>query len=185
MSKSTKIIAALGVVAGLGVAALPLSTYAATDSKDVTFSVEVGESISLAVDNATVATTTALAAGQALTSGLTTTATVITNAAGGYTLTIADKDADTNLVGTTDTNATIATGASLTAGTEAWAVKGGNLTDWTAMVASTDTALVLADTNTATAAAGENTPIDFGVSTAATTKADTYTDVVTLTATTK
>ena len=35
MTKSTKIVAALGVVAGLGIAALPLGTFAASDSKNV------------------------------------------------------------------------------------------------------------------------------------------------------
>ncbi|MBR2659459.1 hypothetical protein IKD60_01730 [Candidatus Saccharibacteria bacterium] len=49
MSKSTKIIAALGVVAGLGVAALPAFTYAASVDGDAEVIVEVSPAISLAI----------------------------------------------------------------------------------------------------------------------------------------
>ena len=51
MSKSTKIIAALGVVAGLGVAALPLSSYATdgTVSGNVTISATITDSIAMRI----------------------------------------------------------------------------------------------------------------------------------------
>ncbi|MBR2989624.1 hypothetical protein IKF40_01700 [Candidatus Saccharibacteria bacterium] len=49
MSKSTKIIAALGVVAGLGVAALPAFTYAASVDGNAEVIVEVSPAISLAI----------------------------------------------------------------------------------------------------------------------------------------
>lgn len=50
MSKTTKIIAALGVVAGLGVAALPAFTYAtATISEDVDLVVEVPSAIAIEI----------------------------------------------------------------------------------------------------------------------------------------
>ena len=50
MSKSTKIIAALGVVAGLGVAALPAFTYASsTVAGQVTLEAEVGEAIAMTI----------------------------------------------------------------------------------------------------------------------------------------
>lgn len=52
MSKMTKVIAALGVVAGLGVAALPLSSYAATGSVGV--KVAVDSSISLSTSTNTI-----------------------------------------------------------------------------------------------------------------------------------
>ena len=55
MSKMSKAIAALGVVAGLGVAALPLSSYAADGSVDAKATadvqVQVGGAISITVDN--------------------------------------------------------------------------------------------------------------------------------------
>jgi len=49
MTKTTKIIAALGVVAGLGVAALPLSSYAATVSGNVNVSAQVTDSIAMRI----------------------------------------------------------------------------------------------------------------------------------------
>ena len=50
MSKSTKIIAALGVVAGLGVAALPAFTYATeTVSGTVDVYVEIPEAIAMTI----------------------------------------------------------------------------------------------------------------------------------------
>lgn len=51
MSKMSKAIAVLGVVAGLGVAAMPLSSYAAgnVDSKNATVEVTVGGGISLTI----------------------------------------------------------------------------------------------------------------------------------------
>ncbi len=50
MSKSTKVIAALGVVAGLGVAALPAFTYAASSvAGEVELSVNVDEAIAMTI----------------------------------------------------------------------------------------------------------------------------------------
>lgn len=49
MSKSTKIIAALGVVAGLGVAALPMASYAATAGQTISGNVAVGASVNDAI----------------------------------------------------------------------------------------------------------------------------------------
>lgn len=52
MSKMSKAIAVLGVVAGLGVAALPLSSYAAnTSTATADVQVKVGGAISMTVDN--------------------------------------------------------------------------------------------------------------------------------------
>lgn len=49
MSKTTKIIAALGVVAGLGVAALPAFTYATSTTGDVQVVVEVDSAIAMTI----------------------------------------------------------------------------------------------------------------------------------------
>lgn len=55
MSKMSKAIAVLGVVAGLGVAAMPLSSYAANYSQSTSaiVSAEVGGAISIAVEDVT------------------------------------------------------------------------------------------------------------------------------------
>ncbi|MBQ3271537.1 hypothetical protein IJG78_02820 [Candidatus Saccharibacteria bacterium] len=49
MSKTTKVIAALGVVAGLGVAALPAFTYAAQVAGEVQIDVEVPDAIAMTI----------------------------------------------------------------------------------------------------------------------------------------
>lgn len=116
MTKSTKIIAALGVAAGLGIAALPAgSIFAQTltpldlttntkQSQDVTVSLTVGEAITLGVENVKCATTDGAATEGAEVS-LTVKATGScshavagsTNAAAGYTLSVKDGDSETAL----------------------------------------------------------------------------------------
>ena len=51
MSKVTKTIAALGVVAGLGVAALPLASYAA-DTQNIAVEAKIGETLSVGTPTA-------------------------------------------------------------------------------------------------------------------------------------
>ena len=97
MSKSTKVIAALGVVAGLGVAALPLSSFAASTG-DVNVKVEVGSTISMTIDGAD-HSTTALEKSVAMDnndtdSSLTASIKVTTNDANGYILSVKDKNGD-------------------------------------------------------------------------------------------
>jgi hypothetical protein len=119
MTKSTKIIAALGVAAGLGIAALPAGAIFADDnvliplvltsntkqSQDVTVSLTVGEAITLGVQNVKCATTDGAATtGDAV--NLTVKATGScshriagsTNKATGYTLSVKDKDDNTALM---------------------------------------------------------------------------------------
>lgn len=88
MSKMTKAIAALGVVAGLGVAALPLSSYAATDpaTANVVVSATVPEGLSISTDEAKLDLGTVMPDGDAKTGKI--TATVTSNAAGGYNINI-------------------------------------------------------------------------------------------------
>ncbi len=115
MSNMTKTIAILGVVAGLGVAALPLSTYAApvvwnqTDSDDVsktnigvdggqnyvttdptTITLEIQDKLSIESDQATVTltNTTAGATAGLYTGDNAVNVTVITKNSGGYKLTM-------------------------------------------------------------------------------------------------
>ena len=83
MTKTTKIIAALGVVAGIGVAALPISSFAAS-TQDVTVRVTIGSSIAVGVDQDTTEVT--MSPNQTDASTLKTKVTVTTNNAAGYQL---------------------------------------------------------------------------------------------------
>ena len=88
MSKITKTIAALGVVAGLGVAALPLASYAdSPDSKPITVNANIGSSFSLTVDKNAVTlapTNNGPVVNTETDGGI--NATVTSNNANGYTL---------------------------------------------------------------------------------------------------
>ena len=105
MTKSTKIVAALGVAAGLGIAALPAGAIFATDlipfdyttatdaDKDVTVKLNVGESIAIATegdecDAGTTAVKSTASCAQKIAGG--------TNNEFGFTLSVND-DADTSL----------------------------------------------------------------------------------------
>lgn len=193
MSKMTKTIAVLGVVAGLGVAALPLSSYAAevtntgatSATADVTFQATVGNSISITAADDTVAVTDVIA-NQDVKEG-STTVKIATNNATGYQLQIKDKDADLALkpaaAGTADG---IATGVPAK-GTNAWGFKA-SVTDATITLADTGyraikaTNQILAEKTTASAAEGDVVTLTFGVTVDSTILPDTYSDVVTLTA---
>ena len=115
MTKSTKIIAALGVAAGLGIAALPagaifadtllpLSYDNSKTSQDVTVSLTVGEAITLGVENVKCATTDGNATNGAEVS-LTVKSTGScshkiaggTNKANGFTLSVQDAGGSTAL----------------------------------------------------------------------------------------
>lgn len=228
MSKSKKALAVLGVVAGLGVAALPLSSYAApindggtgdlapatgsvADSLKVkttiedTLSIEiVGNDDSHTVDTAETASHVVLlsAGGNTtidglLTNGSTATGiakvTVATNNAKGYNLYL--KGATAELVGNTSTNTIPAVGATpvMDGTTSEWGYKtaanaaatnNGTLTNlktnWTA-VGTTDA--VIATNAAATHSAGDVIDLTFGASASPSQAADTYSDVITLTAT--
>ena len=184
MTKSTKIVAALGVVAGLGIAALPLGTFAATDSKNVEVELTVQSAINISSSSDSKCSATMLP-------GQTATCTAkigyATNNAAGMTLTLKDADTDTNLVHADDSTATIATGAdAVAAGTEKWNVSGGLLSN-AAMVASTGTALTVASENGPVdkSASANMITMTYNFSTAANTKSGVYSDIVTYTATTK
>ena len=185
MTKSTKIVAALGVVAGLGIAALPLGTFAAEASKNVEVELTVDSAINIASGSADDCKASMLP-------GQTATCTAkigyATNNATGMTLTLKDANEDTNLVHADDSTATIATGAGAVAeGTEKWNVSGGLLSSPTAMVASNATALTVASENGPVDKSATNDMITmtYHFSTANSTKSGVYSDIVTYTAATK
>ena len=108
---------------------------------------------------------------------ITGTVTIGTNAADGMNLTVIDKDTTTALTGAS-TSATIPTGTTIAAGTAAWGISGGALTNVTAMPASTGTALSI---YTGNAAEEVDKVMTYHFSTAPDQAADVYSDVITYT----
>ena len=175
MSKITKTIAALGVVAGLGVAALPLASYAA-DTQNIAVEAEIGATISVETPSAATVEI-APTNGAAATEG-SSSVTVKTNNLNGFKLNIKDSDSETGLTGT---GGTIAAGTTLDGSVSAWAYKGGDVADYTAI---TTADVALKTTSAPTAAAGETVEITFAVAADANQTSGTYTGGVTVTAVT-
>lgn len=158
MSKYAKIIAALGVITGLGIASLPVATFAAPIALDgsvpatqnVVVQLTVGDAVAVSADNGTANGGNA-APNQAknATSGI----SYATNAANGMVVNVKDVDEDTNMtvsghtgtVAGTDVIAAGTTGS--TAGSGSWSIKGGLLTADTTMVKQSETALKVAESN--------------------------------------
>ena len=158
MSKYAKIVATLGVITGLGIASLPVATFAAPIALDgsvpatqnVVVQLTVGDAVAVSADNGTANGGNA-APNQAknATSGI----SYATNAANGMVVNVKDVDEDTNMtvsghtgtVAGTDVIAAGTTGA--TAGSGTWSIKGGLLTADTAMVKQSETALKVAESN--------------------------------------
>ena len=172
MSKITKTIAALGVVAGLGVAALPLASYADT-KQTITVNAQLDQTLS--VGTPTQATVTIPVTNNAEVAQGSTSVTVTTNNDGGYTLNIKDADGTTTLA---DGDNNIPAGKP-TQGVSAWAYKGGDTADWTKI---TESDVALKTTDAPTSNTGEAVEISFGVTAAANQAAGTYTGAVTVTA---
>lgn len=194
MSKITSAMAALGVVAGLGVAALPMATYA-QQSGPVTIQAEVNSSIAVSaadelVDLGTINSGTPIHE----------KSTVVTvTGTGGflYTLKVEDTDSVTDLVKVDGDGSYIASptdaqkipaNANLAKGTSGWAFKGGDLTAWTAMAASgAPVTVVNAGTLAAptddgdTALKSNQTEVTFGVSAGSGLDNGTYKDQVVFT----
>ena len=225
--KSTKIIAAAGVVAGLGVAALPAMTFAAAEvAGQVQLDVEVQPAIAMTIEGNNDATlggvdtyspdTAGVYIGSYSTDGKTpydstnlqtsgsstsllpnakvdgawgqgennfgSLITVYTNASG-YTLTVQDADDDNALE---DGAKTIPAGTTISAGTSAWAFKGGSISSYTAVpVDDGETNPVTVKTGSgATLLTGDATTVLYGVSTSANQATGNYTDTIVYTATT-
>lgn len=158
MSKYAKIVATLGVITGLGIASLPVATFAAPIALDgsvpatqnVVVQLTVGDAVAVSADNGTANGGNA-APNQAknATSGI----SYATNAANGMVVNVKDVDEETNMtvsghtgtVAGTDVIAAGTTGS--TAGSGSWSIKGGLLTADTAMVKQSETALKVAESN--------------------------------------
>ncbi|MBO7720499.1 hypothetical protein J6S35_02580 [Candidatus Saccharibacteria bacterium] len=126
------------------------------------------------------------------------TITVFTNNATGYSLTVKDKDANTAL--TSSNGSTIAAGTNIAAGTSAWAYRVASINGsadgttrpgtaiqdpvWVAVNPSTgqDAEITRLDTKTS---GGDQTVVEYGVSTSGDQATGIYGDVIVYTATTK
>jgi hypothetical protein len=185
----------LGAVATLTAITLSVSAIYATtvnDSKNVTVSVDVGETISLTVDKSNVGlgTLTPSSGGVAKANDVSITATVATNKSTGWELKIADSDTDNTLYKDSSNSFTAHNGsAGSPAALGTGNVWGYRVSSWTAGEYAGVKASGSDETiNSATSATiGTTTTIDFtaqlAVSSALPT--GTYTDTVVLTAITK
>lgn len=195
MSKMTKTIAALGVVAGLGVAALPLSSYAVTsDPLTVTAQAIVGESISVTADASDdTVKIEGVIANQDVKEG-STVLTIQTNNTSGYSVSIKDADDVTALTtdGTSADNG-IPASATLTKGNKGWGYKASTTTTGVSTAASADYRAILADQAPTTLASrsagaseadGDKITLTFGVVVDSSIAAGTYSDDVIITAAT-
>lgn len=201
MSKSTKIIAALGVVAGLGVAALPLSSFAA-ETGDVNVKVTVGSTISMTIDDADRSTVPLEKAvtmdNNDVDSSLTASIKVTTNDENGYILTVKDKAGDGAALKPTSASNTQTIPAftvkqtdlsALTTDTYGWGMMATNANSSATVstafsggygfVTDTDQAVVTVDGT----AAEDETTITYGIVTKDDQVADTYSNIITYTVT--
>ena len=179
MTKYAKIMATFGVLAGLGVASLPLATFAANNS-ETTVKVTVQEGISIANDNATAdaGNKTPGEAGSA-----TSNLTAATNNAAGLKITVKDKDEDTSLraAGITGSVAGVDFIPTAASGTGSWSLKGGDLVADTAMVPqSHTTGLVVKNTS---GPSTEAVAMTYRIEPGAAQRQGTYEDVIVYTVT--
>ena len=176
MSKVTKTIAALGVVAGLGVAALPLASYAANPTR-VNLTANLDDSLSLSVTETELAFE--LENGGAVVTDE-TAATVTTNSGKGYDLNIKAASGNGALTSTVGSY-TIPAGPAAQ-GTSAWGYKTGGGDTYTAVTAAD---VSIASSTAPTPTAGTTTNITIGVSADATQEAGIYKGSFVLTAANK
>ena len=193
MSKYTKIVATLGVITGLGIASLPLVTFAAPipldgsvpSSQNVVVQLTVGDAVAVAVDSNNV---NAGNVSPNQTKNVSTTVSYATNHNTGMTLTVKDLDEDTDITAglsgspVAGTNVISAGTNGNVAGTGNWSIKGGLLTSPTAMVKQSQTALKVQESN---APVNTTVNVDYDFSTGASQLPGTYQDTIVYTAAVK
>lgn len=186
MSNLSKTIAILGVVAGLGVAALPLSTYAADPaSDDTTVTLKLDEILQITATETVALSSTSPITGSEYSGSA--TVNVKANTKGGYWLGIMGATSTTEGAAATKTtqmaSATdVIESAALATGTSAWAWKGGDVTEWTT-VPEANTLVYQGSETDLNTTEGTDTTVDFGATVAKDQPAGTYTGKVTFTAT--
>ena len=193
MLKYTKIVATLGVITGLGIASLPLATFAAPipldgsvpSSQNVVVQLTVGDAVAVAVDSNNV---NAGNVSPNQTKNVSTTVSYATNHNTGMTLTVKDLDEDTDMTAglsgspVAGTNVISAGTNGNVAGTGNWSIKGGLLTSPTAMVKQSQTALKVQESN---APVNTTVNVDYDFSTGASQLPGTYQDTIVYTAAVK
>ena len=193
MSKYTKIVTTLGVITGLGIASLPLVTFAAPipldgsvpSSQNVVVQLTVGDAVAVAVDSNNV---NAGNVSPNQTKNVSTTVSYATNHNTGMTLTVKDLDEDTDMTAglsgspVAGTNVISAGTNGNVAGTGNWSIKGGLLTSPTAMVKQSQTALKVQESN---APVNTTVNVDYDFSTGASQLPGTYQDTIVYTAAVK
>ena len=193
MSKYTKIVATLGVITGLGIASLPLATFAAPipldgsvpSSQNVVVQLTVGDAVAVAVDSNNI---NAGNVSPNQTKNVSTTVSYATNHNTGMTLTVKDLDEDTDMTAglsgspVAGTNVISAGTNGNVAGTGNWSIKGGLLTSPTAMVKQSQTALKVQESN---APVNTTVNVDYDFSTGASQLPGTYQDTIVYTAAVK
>lgn len=185
-------IASVAAIAFVGVAVSMPTASAVTTTEADTVRLQIGESLDLTLtgtgDFGTVSVASANIAAQ--------NANVKSNYAAGYTLTLADQDTDTDLVGTGSSSNTIPTLAAAgtllpNQSTSAWGVYVGTGTvgasgsTFQPMPDSAGTPLQVASTSAISAAAGDNYPVTYGSQISGSQAPDVYEDIVVYTLTSK
>ena len=190
MSKYSKIVATLGVITGLGIASLPLASFAAPiplvdgtpKTANVKVKLTVGDAVAIAVDSNDA---NAGNAAPSQTKSATSTVSYATNKATGMTLTVKDQDTDTNMTVTGHTGTVVGTDViaagtqGATAGQGQWSIKGGLLATDTAMVKSNETALKVAESS---APINTDVNVTYNISTGTSQLPGTYEDTIVYTA---
>lgn len=168
----------LGVV---GLATFTPLTYAAT-TQDATITVTVEGQIGIGNEDGTALTGmdvsyTLLA--NDVKQDQTRTIKTTNNTQNNLTLSVKSKEGDASLTGANPENK-IPTGTNIAAGTSAWGIKGGDLSNWTAVPAASAGGLEIG-TDASREDGVETFDITYGVSTNATQPVDKYTDTITYT----
>lgn len=189
MTKSTKIIAALGVATGLGIAALPMGSIfadtllplnytGAQTSAEVKVKLKVSEAIAIATnktvcgDDVTMVVKTNGSCKHLIAGG--------TNSKNGFTISVKDKDTDLALVNTNGSTAATAKIAAhdgdvnATAGTYGWSIKGGDQDFQNAKAIKATAQSVLKTT----AAADKETEMTYNFATLPNQEVGTYEDTI-------
>lgn len=190
MSKMSQTIAILGVVAGLGVAALPLSTYAAdpatasTTDKPTTVELTVPDTLTITTDADKIVLSGASGAATGVfTADKTLGVTVTTNNNDGYTLVM--NATETDLKSGSDT---IPTGTGAVEANSTWGFYLGDAAEtapetWTAV--SNGVNVLNTGLGTKAVPEGETSKVNFIANIIASQPAGTYSGTVTFTATNK
>ncbi len=189
MSNITKAIAVLGVVAGLGVASLPLSTYAQySETGPVKVTAVVDSQISVTAADNEVKLGTVMPGGPVSTGS--TTVNVATTNTSGYTLVVKDADENTGLYAqSADGSLNMTAGQFIPAGpaakgTSAWGVRAGSTAAFQGVTPYSGAGVELKKTATSATVDGDQTEVEFGVSVATGFPEGTYQGEVVFVATT-